>query len=89
MEPTNDTSWDYSLSTSLSTSQMDNLDKSISHVEIDEAVKNLAPWKAPGSKGFPAGFYQNNWSFVKNNIYSLIQSWCEGTLIYNVLTKLC
>lgn len=36
--------------------------------EIQMALTQMAPLKAPGPDGFPAGFYQSNWSTVGDAI---------------------
>lgn len=53
------------------------LNKPISSSEIDLAIQNMTPWKAPRPDGFLAGFYQHNWDLFKQDIYSLIQNWYD------------
>ena len=33
-------------------------------LEVEEALKQMAPLKAPGPDGIPPPFYQNYWSLV-------------------------
>ncbi|XP_075663267.1 uncharacterized protein LOC142632825 [Castanea sativa] len=50
------------------------LDRQVTNVEIEEAVFQLGPHKAPGLDGIPAFFYQEFWSFVKQDIFNYVHA---------------
>jgi ribonuclease HI len=50
------------------------LRENITKDEVKHALFAMAPWKAPGPDGFPAGFYQNGWSKVENSLCDFAKS---------------
>lgn len=46
--------------------------------EIDLAVKQIGPLKAPGPDGLHALFYQSCWETVKDNIYNCVKAFQSG-----------
>lgn len=54
----------------LDQNQRHHLDRQVTNAKIEEAVFQLGPHKAPGPDGIPAFFYQEYWSFVKQDIFN-------------------
>ena len=51
--------------------------------EVKEALKQMAPFKAPRPDGMPPLFYQHFWGLVDNDVTSSVLSWRNsGTLLY-------
>ena len=49
--------------------------------EVEEALKQMAPLKAPGPDGMPPLFNQHCWGVVENDVTSSVLSWLNlGTL---------
>ncbi|XP_042974742.1 uncharacterized protein LOC122306380 [Carya illinoinensis] len=46
----------------------DRLKKKFTEMEVTEAVKQMAPLKAPGPDGFGPCFYQNHWGIVSSEV---------------------
>ena len=44
-----------------------------SEKEISDALFQIGPLKAPGPDGFPARFFQRNWSTVKESIVAVVK----------------
>lgn len=42
--------------------------------EIYQALMTMDPWTSPGPDGFPPGFYQTQWSVVKEDVCNMIES---------------
>lgn len=63
----------------------------VSDDEIQQAMFNMAPWKAPGPDGFPAGFYQHTWGIVGQHVCEFVKRvWEEPSLISTVnYTDIC
>lgn len=55
------------------------LERSPNKTEVWEAIKSMAPLKAPGPDGFHAAFYQHNWATVGDEICRLVCDIFEGT----------
>ena len=51
--------------------------------EVKEALKQMAPLKAPGPDGIPPLFYQHFWGLVDNDVTNSVHSWLNsGTIPY-------
>jgi exonuclease III len=46
----------------------------VSMDEVCQALSQMAPLKAPGPDGFPAGFYQDNWAEVGQEVFLVIKN---------------
>lgn len=53
--------------------------------EIHEALFGMLPNSSPGPDGFPACFFQKNWSIVKNDIINTVKPFFQSD---HMLTKL-
>jgi hypothetical protein len=51
----------------------EHLCKAFTEQEISDVMFQMGPLKAPGPNGFPAMFYQRNWSVVKQDVIASIQ----------------
>lgn len=69
----------------------EDLDKYITEAEIDAAMFSMQPWKAPGPDGFQAGFYQLNWSLVREDCHVFLKAaWSNPGLIAGInATNIC
>ncbi|KAH1097801.1 hypothetical protein J1N35_014722 [Gossypium stocksii] len=56
------------------------LNKDVTNEEITMALFDMAPLKAPGSDGFHAFFFQNQWDVVGNVIYE----WVKGIFVVSL-----
>jgi hypothetical protein len=50
-----------------------NIDREVENEEVKEALFDMGAWKAPGPDGYPAGFYQKNWSIIAPNMYEFVR----------------
>jgi hypothetical protein len=58
---------------------------SLSEQEISDALFQIGPLKAPGPDGFPARFFQRNWSVIKSDIVRAVQNlFSEGIMAEGV-----
>lgn len=49
--------------------------------EVEVAIQQMAPFKSPGLDGFPAGFYQDNWRQLKEEVCAVVSQFFNfGTL---------
>lgn len=61
------------------------LGQEVTKDEIDNAMFCMKPWKAPGSGGFQARFYQTNWNLVAPETYDFVKKmWRTHDLIGGV-----
>lgn len=51
----------------------ESLTKVFSDKEVGDALFRIGPLKAPGPDGFPARFFQRNWSTLKDEIVRAMQ----------------
>ena len=49
--------------------------------EVKEALKQMAPLKAPGLDGMPLLFYQHFWGVVDNDVTNSVLSWLNSGII--------
>lgn len=58
---------------------------SITRDEVKTSLFDMAPYKAPGPDGLPAGFYQKTWDIVGDSICSLVTNYFETGVLPNGL----
>ncbi|GJT66702.1 reverse transcriptase [Tanacetum coccineum] len=63
------------------------LEAPLLQVEIDKAVKNLGPHKAPGEDGFPGLFFQKYWHIVGDAVSKAIKRFFDNGIIPRTLNK--
>ncbi|KAK9921713.1 hypothetical protein M0R45_030213 [Rubus argutus] len=63
----------------ISTSQVQFLEKSFSRAEVEVALKNMGPTKAPGPDGMPPIFYQKYWSVVGDDVIATCLGFLNGS----------
>lgn len=57
--------------------------------EVRKAVFEMAPYKAPGPDGFPAGFYQKSWDTVGQSLFELVNNFItQGIVLEDLMTPL-
>lgn len=55
--------------------------KDFTEKEISDALFQIGPLKAPGPDGFPARFFQRNWSTVKKDVVNAVMKFFQdGTM---------
>ncbi|XP_016676268.2 uncharacterized protein [Gossypium hirsutum] len=65
----------------LSFEDVASLGKGVTNEEIKSALFDMAPWKALGSDGFQAGFFQNQWDILGEAICEWVKKvFEEGTI---------
>ena len=50
--------------------------------EVDAALKQMAPLKAPGPDGLPPIFYQHYWNKVGGDVAKAVLTWFNSGIIY-------
>jgi hypothetical protein len=70
-----------------STRDLSSLTLPFSEADFYNAVKSVPRDKSPGPDGFGSGFYQSFWSLVKQDILSVFQEFCHGTLELDRLNR--
>ncbi|KAH1057052.1 hypothetical protein J1N35_035117 [Gossypium stocksii] len=65
----------------ISSKDVDFLGKGITNGEIKSALFDMAPLKAPGSDGFQAAFFQNQWDNIGRGIYEWVKKVFEEGII--------
>ena len=67
---------------SLIDQQVHSLNRVISNREIEEAVFQMGPHKAPGPDGIPIFFFQKFWNIVKTDVCNIVQAFFHsGSLL--------
>jgi len=59
----------------------DHLCREFSDEEISDALFQIGPLKAPGPDGFPARFFQRNWSVIKEEIIGAVRSFFKDGIM--------
>lgn len=59
---------------SLSAGDIQSLNSPLSNLEIETALFQMGPFKAPGPDGLPPGFYQRHWQTVGPSICQFVQN---------------
>ena len=67
---------------SLTDQQVLLLNRGISIFEIEEAVFQIGPHKAPGPDGIPGFFFQNFWSIIKTDVCNAIQAFFHSGSLF-------
>ena len=70
---------------SLTDQQVLLLNRGISIFEIEEAVFQIGPHKAPGPDGIPGFFFQNFWSIIKTDVCNAIQAFFHSGSLLKLL----
>ncbi|KAF5454971.1 hypothetical protein F2P56_024596 [Juglans regia] len=66
------------------TSEMnEKLRRTFSRLEIEEAIKSMAPLKSPGSDVFGACFYQNHWATIGDKVCLTVLDLLNGKIPFN------
>ena len=59
--------------TTISEKHREFLNRPVTHEEIKKTVFEMSPFKAPGTDGIHAGFYQKTWETVGNSICTFVK----------------
>ena len=49
--------------------------------EVDVALKQMAPLKAPGPNGLPPIFYQHYWNKIGGDVAKAVLTWLNSSII--------
>lgn len=52
----------------ITTEMLDKLERDFTVKEVEEALKQMSPFKSPGPDGFSEGFYQEHWKIVGQDV---------------------
>lgn len=70
---------------SISEQQNSTLLERVSEDEVNEAIFNMHPDKAPGLDGMAPAFFQKNWSVVGSEVVQMVREFFEsGTLMESI-----
>lgn len=61
------------------------LSRSVTDTEIEQALFQIHPTKSSGPYGFTAGFYQNPWETVSEDILGMVKSFFHSFRMLKVL----
>ncbi|XP_059458257.1 uncharacterized protein LOC132187840 [Corylus avellana] len=57
------------------------LERDLTFEEVSTALSQMAPLKSPGPNGFPAGFFQDNWTVVGNEVFLALKFFFSSEFI--------
>ncbi|XP_058759648.1 uncharacterized protein LOC131632954 [Vicia villosa] len=63
------------------------LNKDISNDEVRKALFSMKPWKAPGTDGFPAGFYQRVWKVIREDLTKFVKDVWRNQIMISEINK--
>ena len=69
----------------ISSQQCSTLTRPVTWSEIEETIFQLGPYKALGSVGIPAFFYQEFWNTIKPNIINFVQDFFHSSSLFKPL----
>lgn len=61
------------------------ISKSFTRLEVEEAIKQMAPLKSPSLYGFRACFYQNQWSIITDEVCQVVLSLLNGNIVHPLI----
>lgn len=71
----------------LSSSQIRDLERPFSEVEVREAIFQMKGSKAPGPDGFVAGFYQRNWDWVGKEVAQMVLAFLHWGIMLREINR--
>jgi ribonuclease HI len=63
------------------------LDREFTEEEVERALFQMKPGKAPGADGFNAGFFQTHWSLVKQSVVPAVLAFLNGGVLPGEVNK--